>query len=217
MNKIVCVVLAAAIMLISVSGFAFSDIAADNELLTAAAAELSELEIIKGYGDGTFRPEKGITRAEMAQILRNLLPDNDNTQIAAEAAFSDLTGEHWGYEAITVMNSMGIVVGGNDGRVRPDDKVTHAEAVTMIIRMLGYENKAAENGGYPLGYISTAIETTLLNGLSLELDKAATRGEVAIMIYNMLDVPVNNDVQADEAEDESLTGSTFREIMAEYV
>ena len=221
MKKTVCVVLAAVVMLTSAACLAFSDIALDDELLEAAAAELSKLEIINGYEDGTFRAEKSITRAEMAQILRNLLPNKkDNTPSLYDTAFNDLKSSHWAYEAIAVMNSMGIVMGNNAGKVRPDDKVTNAEAVTMIIRMLGYEGEAIENGGYPLGYLNTAIETTLLNGLSLELNSPATRGDVAVMIYNMLDIPVMTvsgyNIKTDKTEYEVSVGNTFRKIIEEY-
>ncbi len=183
MKKSISFVLAALVMLFSQNVLAFSDIPQDNRILSNAAKELSERGIINGDGDGTFRPGDSIIRAEMAQILSNLLPKQDEV---LETAFSDLDYTHWAYNAISVMNTKGIIKGDDVGTVRPDDVVTNAEAVTMIIRMLGLEEKAVENGGFPIGYINTAMETTLLNGLSLALEKPATRGDVAIMIYNML-------------------------------
>ena len=88
-------------------------------------------EYIKGYEDGSFRPNRNITRAEFAAIAARFLSDEVNLPVS----FSDISG-HWAENEINRAVKAGWIKGYTDGTFRPDQPITRAEAVTLINRML---------------------------------------------------------------------------------
>lgn len=104
-----------------------------------AIATMSNAGIIKGYPDGTFAPAKNVTRAEFATIAARFLSD----PYTGETLFPDAVG-HWAEDAINRAAAAGWIKGDN-GKFRPDDKITRAEAVTMINRMLGRQPETVED------------------------------------------------------------------------
>ncbi len=87
----------------------------------------AENKIIEGYGDGTFRSDASITRAEFAKILSYEDADND-----AEADFPDLSSEHWAKKAIDRLYGNKRIEGYPDGTFAPDKEITRAEAVKIL-------------------------------------------------------------------------------------
>lgn len=85
---------------------------------------------IKGYSDGTFKPDNTITRAEFAQILVKAMgiPAADNAQVFVD------TGNHWGRESIAAAYAAGIISGYGDNRFGPNDLVTREQIAAMVIR-----------------------------------------------------------------------------------
>ena len=88
---------------------------------------MSALGIITGYPDGTFKPNKPITRAEFAAIAARF--DNDGDKTAANAT-------HWAKDEISIAYNNGWITGYPDGTFRPDNKITRAEAMTLVNRVL---------------------------------------------------------------------------------
>lgn len=89
---------------------------------------------MQGYPDGSFKPEKTITRAEMAALVARLKGDTEAGSSAA--SFSDVAG-HWAQKAIEAAKAAGIINGYSDGTFRPEAELTRAEAVTIISKLLG--------------------------------------------------------------------------------
>jgi hypothetical protein len=108
----------------------FSDVALEdwfnNAISTAANAD-----IVNGYDDGSFGPNKAITRAEFAAIAARF----DSNPYDGENKFNDITG-HWAAESINKAAEAGWITGYDDGSFRPDQKITRAEAMTLINRLL---------------------------------------------------------------------------------
>ena len=92
---------------------------------------MSALSIITGYPDGTFKPNKPITRAEFAAIAARF----DETQSGKSATFSDVIG-HWAAKEIGIAYYNDWIKGYPDGTFKPDQNITRAEAMTMINRVL---------------------------------------------------------------------------------
>lgn len=92
---------------------------------------MSALGIITGYPDGTFKPNKPITRAEFAAIAARF----DETQSGKSATFSDVIG-HWAAKEIGIAYANEWIKGYPDGTFKPDQNITRAEAMTMINRVL---------------------------------------------------------------------------------
>ncbi|OWR31984.1 hypothetical protein CDO73_05795 [Saccharibacillus sp. O23] len=86
-----------------------------------------------GYSDGTFRPEAPVTRAELAAVMAKFL--DLSSALGADGHFSDIQG-HWAAAAIEQLYDGHFLNGYVDSTFRPNNRITRAEAVTMINRML---------------------------------------------------------------------------------
>ena len=98
---------------------------------TCAVSTLSKMGIIKGYEDGSFKPDASISRAEFAAIAARFDPDGDTTP----ATFSDVSS-HWAKDEISIAANHGWIKGYEDGSFKPDQKITRAETMTLVNRVL---------------------------------------------------------------------------------
>ena len=103
----------------------------DGAWYTCAVSTLSKMGIIKGYEDGSFKPDASISRAEFAAIAARFDPDGDTTP----ATFSDVSS-HWAKDEISIAANHGWIKGYEDGSFRPDQKITRAETMTLVNRVL---------------------------------------------------------------------------------
>ena len=109
----------------------FTDVAS-NAWYTEAVLVLASKHIIQGYPDGTFGPDKPITRAEFITMVSRF---NDLT--GGENPFSDIASEHWAYRYIISSAMKRLVEGYPDGTVRPEKNITRAEATKIVNALLG--------------------------------------------------------------------------------
>jgi hypothetical protein len=104
----------------------------DFDALPEAALFLKEhVTFIKGYGDGTLRPDGVATRAEVAQMVYSLMADETKTE-PAENVFSDIAGDEWHAQAINYLASQGYLNGYPDGSFNPNANMTRAEYATFL-------------------------------------------------------------------------------------
>ena len=96
-----------------------------------AITTLADQGIITGYADVTFRPDKPITRAEIAAITARL----DNLTLITGTAFNDIPSNHWATGYIHSARTKGWVNGYDDGTFRPNQYITRAEAAKIINKM----------------------------------------------------------------------------------
>ena len=108
----------------------FTDVSADYWANTAIST-MSELGVIQGYSDGTFRPNAFITRAQFAAICARF----DDTVKKGSSNFTDIDG-HWAEAEIERAATLGWIQGYSDGTFRPNNNITRAQAMTMINRVL---------------------------------------------------------------------------------
>ena len=108
----------------------FSDVAADGWYCSSVST-LSRMGILAGYPDGTFRPNAPITRAEFAAIATRFDNNGDKTPVS----FNDIIG-HWAEGEITIAANHGWVSGYGDGTFRPQSRITRAETMSLINRVL---------------------------------------------------------------------------------
>jgi len=159
----------------------FNDI--NNTKYQEAVEFLSAFEVVDGFGDGTFRPEESVTRGQMAKMLTVVLGYKDFSQ-NLHSSFADTQG-HWADPYVEIVNSFDIVVGYDEDTFGPDNNISYSEAVTMIVRTLGYTDSSLE-GDWPYDYLVKATDLGILDSVSM-MSSGATRGDVALMIYNALD------------------------------
>ncbi|ERT64630.1 S-layer homology domain-containing protein [Peptoniphilus sp. BV3AC2] len=108
----------------------FSDVLA-YDWFCDSVMKLSKKDIIKGYPEGTFKPNKSITRAEFAVIASKYIKNPK----AADETFSDVPMNHWAKDAIAKVKAEGLISGYPDGTFKPDAPITRAEAVSIVNRM----------------------------------------------------------------------------------
>ena len=108
----------------------YSDVAA-GAWYNHAVSTLSAMGIVKGDSHGKFNPDAPITRAEFAAIAARF-DDKANT---TTADFSDIAS-HWAKNEISAASNNGWITGYPDGTFRPDNKITRAEAMTLVNRVL---------------------------------------------------------------------------------
>lgn len=122
----------------------FSDIAghwAEDSIKNAVSKG-----IVRGYPDGTFGPEKAVTRAEFAVMLINALKPAANE---AALTFSDTPKiATWARKSVAYAVQLGIVHGYSDGSFRPDAAITRAEMAAMIAAALGKSNPSDTATGF---------------------------------------------------------------------
>ncbi|MFH1709638.1 MAG: S-layer homology domain-containing protein [bacterium] len=95
-------------------------------------AVLSALKLFNGYPDGTFKPNKTITRAELISIL--VKSAEDPTIEAVGATFKDVKSNNWAAPYIKKGVALGFASGYSDGTFKPSKAVTRAEGVSIIVR-----------------------------------------------------------------------------------
>lgn len=109
---------------------------------TEAVRNLAGQKIMTGYEDGLFRPEKQVTRAELAKILYKVM--NLKTDLtSAPVTFGDTEG-HWAQAEIEALAGIGVVKGYEDGLFKTENSATRAEASAMLYRAM----RLIEDPGY---------------------------------------------------------------------
>ena len=170
---------------------------ASTATYSQAVQELSALGVINGYEDGTFAPDKNVTRAEITKMIVTAL--GSSTLNAADAAkgkntqFNDVPGTHWASGYVTVGTSSGtqFINGYSATEFGPDDNVTYAQAIKMLVAALGYTTYAENNGGWPNGYLTYGYNLDITKGITgVSNDTQVTRAQVAQMIDNAVKAPI---------------------------
>lgn len=154
-----------------------------------AVSKLKAVGIMEGYPDGTFLPEGEMTRAEFAKIAVVAMGLGD----AAEASkgitkFNDVASTHWAAGYINLATNKGLVVGYPDGSFQPEGKMTYAEGITILVRMVGLGPVVEKEGVWPANYVGRASNEGILKGTNVASSTRALRGLIAKMLVNALTV-----------------------------
>lgn len=111
----------------------YSDVDID-QWFNNAISTLSNMELINGYPDGTFRPDAYITRAEFAKIAAGFF---DYATSYQQGTYVDVDANAWYADYIAAAVDLGLINGYPDGTIRPDVGIIRAEACTIVNRTLG--------------------------------------------------------------------------------
>ena len=154
-------------------------------------ATLQMLGVIEGDG-GMYRPDGTLTRAAFCKMAVVIMDETDKEpQYRSRTIFPDVRANHWGRGYInlaanlTVSGGERIIAGGSDGLFRPDDDITYAQAITILMRILGYT--AADAGMlWPAGYLELADTAELTKGVTVRANEPVSRAMAARLFFNLL-------------------------------
>jgi hypothetical protein len=184
-KKVLSLILAL-VMVLSVASFAGaatpSDVPTD---LAPAVSRLVGLGILTGYPDGTFKPDNPITRAEFATVAVRAMGLEKTADLLANvpSKFSDVKVTDWFNKYVNVATNQGILKGYPDGTFKPNNNITQAEALTIVLRLLGYDDNLP--GNWPYNYVTQADRLGLLSD-DFVSSAAASRGGIATLVNNAL-------------------------------
>lgn len=164
-----------------------------------AGAFLYDIGIFKGYPDGTLRLEMNIKRAEFCTLIVRLLNSEDDIRYhITKDSFVDVEKDFWGRGFVNTASELGFVLGYEDGSFKPNNNITYAEAITILLRVLDEEKNIADASNWPYAYIEKATDLGLTVNMMRDASHIVNRGEVAALIYNSLPFAVEGEVSLNE-------------------
>ena len=193
-NKFIGIILVFAVMIGVTPVFAaYTDID-DSATYLEAAYRLSDLDILSGYEDGTFRPYESVTRAQVAKMIVCVMDKEDVAKTRGYSSrFFDVPDGHWAVPYINYAAQNGILKGYADGSFGPEREVTYAELSAILLRMLKYNE---EDLGYrwPENYTIKATSLGWNQGVDVTSDSVLTRAMTAMIIDDALFTKINPNI-----------------------
>ena len=193
LKQVLALGMAFSLTMSTMAGAAFTD-SADIKA-TEAVNMLSALGVIKGYEDGSFKPEGTVTRAEAAKMIftiRNGGNDDASAWAGTATSFTDLAGYGWAEGYIKYCQSMGIIAGKSATSFDPGAQVTGVELAKMVLVTLGYNAETAGLTGatWANKTLGLAGENGLLDDVSSNLASGLPRQYAAQLLYNGVNADV---------------------------
>lgn len=164
----------------------FSDLS--DPTLAAAAESLRLMGVMDGFSDGSFRPNASLTRAQFCKMAVYAMDGEDELELyRSVTVYPDVKPSHWAAAYINMAaKGKKIIAGFADGRFYPDRTVTMGQAVTILLRLLGYQDESM-GGVWPNGYVGVARRIGLLEGVGVsDAGAPLTRGQAARLFVNLL-------------------------------
>ena len=164
----------------------FSDVA-DNYTATAIET-LRLMGVLDGYSDGTFRPNAALTRAQFCKMAVYAMDGGSELgRYSTVTIFPDVKPSFWASSYINMAAKKGIIAGFADGKFKPNQTVTAGQAVTILMRGLGYKDENM-GGVWPQGYMAEAKTCGLLKSTGVtSAYSALTRGQAAKLFLNLFE------------------------------
>lgn len=162
---------------------------------TAELNRTDHLAFLSGYANGTFEPDRNMTRAEVTTMFARLLTEKMAADQTYSNTFSDVAKSHWAANYIGYMQQFGIITGYADGSFRPDASVTRAEFAAIASRFERLTEGTKSFSDVPSShwaakYINFAATRGWVNGYAdgtFRPNNSITRAEVAAVTCRLLE------------------------------
>ncbi|BAZ39349.1 S-layer domain-containing protein [Calothrix sp. NIES-4101] len=175
----------------------FSDVSV-NHWAKDFIAELAAMEILEGFPDGNFRPDEQVTRAQFAAMIAQAFT---KAKIRNEVKFTDVSQGYWAFNAIREAHQTGFLTTSGT-KFQPTAQLSRLETLLAIARGLNYTVTGSTEAILNTYSDATTIRSDVRNAIAaltqrgiivnypnvatLNVDKVATRAEVAALIYKAL-------------------------------
>jgi hypothetical protein len=145
-----------------------------------------DLGIVTGTPEGAYEPDKAVNRAEFAALITRALAIPDSALSSyGTTTFKDTSGYGWAVPYLAILQQRGIMKGDGYGNAMPGRTITPNEAVTMVLRAIGYtDNASVLVGQWPANYVALGQSQNLYANVAN--DTNMNKASAAQMIYNVL-------------------------------
>lgn len=154
------------------------------------AADVPETEVVDDSSDLEFAKSLGllpeditdetiVTRRILADAIASILIGNIDSAVAYPSPFADCTEN---YNGIYTVYKAGIMNGVGNGLFAPDEGVTYAQVIKVLVEFLGYGEKAQDIGGYPTGYFICAQDLDIIDRESIDENSIITAKKLASLL-----------------------------------
>lgn len=155
---------------------------------------MSDAELIYALGISDTKPTENalrgvVTRGEFAAMMVKVCGAVSATMPAAQI-FPDVTSEHIYYSDISAAYALGLVNGNGEGEFKPDDPIIYDQAMTMLVKALGYGLIAERDGGYPFGFLTLGGSLGLDKGANCLSGEILRYGTACRLIANAIDAEI---------------------------
>ena len=187
-RKIISTILLLSVIILSNSVFAYYD--CNDESVMA----LTELKVLSGYEDGTFKPTSFLSRAEFTKII-SIVTGGSETEKTEEIqnVFSDVDNNHWAINYINHCKELKLVNGYEDGTFDPDKCITIAEAIKICLSAAGYNVLITEEGdNWYESWLKLAYEYKIMDtkDMGVGANREISRVEMAQLLYRTINLPL---------------------------
>ncbi len=165
----------------------FTDVPDDHSNAQAIMFVRSE-GIVKGYDDGTFRPDQTINRAEFTKIIiaANFSPEEIDA-CESDNLFSDVTQHDWFADFVCIAKNSEVIGGYEDGSFKPGNSVNFAEAAKIVVNAFVIETDPEDHLGiWWRPYVFALARIGGLPQSFTDPNQLLTRGEMAEIIYRVM-------------------------------
>ena len=200
-----------------------------EKAIKKAKTDGMKLYIRRGFMTGVngteFNPNGTLTRAEMAQIIENLLEQSGETVAFAPKKFNDVEAGRWFKKAVNLISSHNIMKGNPDGNFYPQKPVSIEELIVIAARLGGHTPQTGNVFGISKHYWSVPyIQTAYVKGW-IGMDKfdpsaAITRGQAVQILNRSLNYGVDKEfinkygAQMNQFSDVSMSNPYYYDIIA---
>ena len=194
LSLVLCVAMMLSVMVMGTGAASFTDEDEFSPQYQEAAEVLAGMKVMQGYDDGSFLPQRNITRAQVAtMIYRAATSDVSDTQADIYAdydKFDDVQSDDWFAGYVNYCANAELIKGFTPTTFGPNKNVTGYQVLAMILRAVGYDaNDEFTGTGWEIRTASTAQQLGMLDNVQeATLGQPATRELVAELIFQALNV-----------------------------
>ena len=194
LSLVLCVAMLLSVMVMS-TGAAFTDEDDFSPQYAEAAEVLTNLKVMQGYDDGSFLPQRNITRAQVATLIYRAatgdVTDSQTDIYSDYDKFDDVQSTDWFAGYVNYCGNAELIKGFTPTTFGPNKNVTGYQVLAMILRAVGYDqNDEFTGSGWEIRTASTAESLGILDNVQdATLGQPATRELVAELIFRAMIVP----------------------------
>ena len=194
-----------ALLLMNVPANAFYTDMDESHWCYQSVKFLTDIGVLVGYPDGTYKPDIPVSRAEFASMVIKSL-GQENANVTQPIDYADIEPDFWGYNIIQKAVYFDLIPNGRGENYRPYDPVTRAEAITIAVNALTtsqiseqraqsiIEKSYEDYTQLPAWFLMAAAKSQLLDldpiipghEGKMEPNRPANRAEVAVLLYKMM-------------------------------